>query len=172
MDLPAEIMADILSRLAVKTIVHCRCVCKKWRILLSESYFVNLHLSRSPKGVISHESRRAINVFKLGELDNKSNYHDMINHDPLERLNLGLCWLEGSVNGLICLKIYYDYTLYICNPITREYIILPSDKCVESSNAIGFGFVEASNQYKVITLDTKNSDCNIYTLGTSVWRSL
>ncbi|KAJ9543628.1 hypothetical protein OSB04_023335 [Centaurea solstitialis] len=48
--LPAELTIDILSRLPVKTIIHCKLVCKKWRNLFSDSLFVNLHLSRSPTG--------------------------------------------------------------------------------------------------------------------------
>lgn len=91
-----------------------------------------------------------------------------------------LCWLLGSVNGLICLDVVINLgvALHVCNPITREYIILPDDKCSKSSvNEIvtrGFGFVEASNQYKVVTLylGSNKSECKVYTLGTGMWRSL
>nr|GEU81572.1 F-box associated domain, type 1 [Tanacetum cinerariifolium] len=55
-DLPGNVVADILTRLPVKTIIHCKCVCKKWREYVSESYFVNLHLSRSPAGVMIHHN--------------------------------------------------------------------------------------------------------------------
>lgn len=78
MDLPAGIVANILSRLSIKTIGHCGCVCKKWHNLLSETYFVSLHLSRSPKGLIVHRTKRSIN---MGELDDKFDYHDIINSD-------------------------------------------------------------------------------------------
>ncbi|KAJ9551768.1 hypothetical protein OSB04_015813 [Centaurea solstitialis] len=47
-DLPEELMIDILSRLTVKTVIHCKLVCKKWRDLILDSSFVNLHLSKSP----------------------------------------------------------------------------------------------------------------------------
>ncbi|XP_074375846.1 F-box/kelch-repeat protein At3g23880-like [Apium graveolens] len=182
MDLPAEIVADILSRLPIKTIVHCRTVCKRWHILLSEAYFVSLHLSRSPVGLIGHRTKLRSDLFNLGELDDNLEYHEFIDPCPLERLDLRsrLCWFLDSINGLIFyeVKVDHDYVLNICNPITREYIILPGDNCVRSSMyeivTRGFGFVEASNQYKVVTLylGSNKSECKIYTLGTGMWRSL
>lgn len=53
----------------------------------------------------------------------------------LSDLRFRLCWLLGSVNGLICLKVKVDRDDVpdICNPITREYIILPGDPCEKSS---------------------------------------
>ncbi|KAL8107601.1 F-box protein At3g07870-like isoform X2 [Apium graveolens] len=192
MDLPADIVADILSRLPIMTIVHCRCVCKRWRHILSETYFVNLHLLRSPEGLVVHEMSGLgePDIFKLGELDDQSDQHH-IHHDPLMRFDLGLGFergercLQGSVNGLICLwNCYRGDATYICNPITREYIKLPDHKYIKKSYFIvtyGFGFVEASNQYKVICFAEGNfssakgsykSRCGIYTLGTNKWRSL
>ncbi|PWA90771.1 F-box associated domain, type 1 [Artemisia annua] len=40
-DLPESVMFDILSRLPVKTIIHCKCICKKWRNIVSDTHFVN-----------------------------------------------------------------------------------------------------------------------------------
>ncbi|GJS45509.1 F-box associated domain containing protein [Tanacetum coccineum] len=51
---PEYIIADILSRLPMKKVIHYKSVCKKWRELVSDSYFVNVHLSRSPASVIFH----------------------------------------------------------------------------------------------------------------------
>lgn len=192
MDLPADIVADILSRIPIKTIVLCRCVCKRWRDILSEPCFVNLHLLRSPAGLIVHEMSGTgeSDILKLGELDDQS-YQHHIHHDPLMRFDLGLGFegdgpcLQGSVNGLICLwdSSGGDAT-YICNPVIREYILLPDHKYIKKSCFIvtyGFGFVEASNQYKVVCFSQGNfssakgsykTRCGIYTLGTNRWRSL
>lgn len=109
-------------------------------------------------------------MLNLGELDDKFEYRDIINMPRLRE-----CWLLGSVNGLICLEVKEncDDALHIWNPITREYIILPGDKC-DKLSIHGFGFVEASNQYKVVTLylGRNKSECKIFTLGTGMWRSL
>ncbi|XP_074376793.1 F-box protein At3g07870-like [Apium graveolens] len=194
MDLPAEIVADILSRNPIKKTVHCRCVCKTWRAILSEAYFIDLHLSRSPVGLIIHHSNppHETDNLKLGELDEKTDHHD-IHYDPLMRFDLGLGFeynlllLSGTVNGLVCLWNYHNVVGYITNPVTREYILLPDHKYDITSFTIAphdFGYVEASNEYKVVSLymetnldmniDTNidKSECKIYTLGTGMWRSL
>ena len=48
----------MLSRLDVKTIIYCKCVCKRWRDLVLDPHFVsNLHLPRtlsSPPSIIIH----------------------------------------------------------------------------------------------------------------------
>lgn len=81
MDLQEEIVADILSRTPIVTIVHCRCVCKTWRTILSEPYFIHLHLPRSPVGLISHQSNSPdyehYDIFKLGELGEEPDHHDV-----------------------------------------------------------------------------------------------
>lgn len=166
MDLRAEIVADILSRISViRTIVHANCVCKRWRRILSEHYF-NLHLSRSPAGIISYEQSytheryhtRRDDVFKVAELDTKPDKLDIL---PVTKFLVGAGFkdsvylLEGSVNGLIC--IWHPNVFYVSNPITRENIILPDHEYTRyfSESYVypfhGFGFVKASNlQYKVV----------------------
>ncbi|KAL1808773.1 hypothetical protein ACET3Z_025763 [Daucus carota] len=191
MDLPAEIVADILSRNPIKITVHCRCVCKTWRAMLLEAYFIDLHLSRSPIGLIIHHSNppHETDNLKLGVLDDKTDHHD-IHYDPLMRFDLGLGFecnvllLSGTVNGLICLWNYHNFVGYITNPVTREYILLPDHKYDRTPYTIathGFGYVEASNEYKVVSLYLEinmdmtvvdKSECKIYTLGTGMWRSL
>ena len=51
-------LLDMLSRLDVKTIIYCKCVCKRWRDLVLDPHFVsNLHLPRSlssPPSLIIH----------------------------------------------------------------------------------------------------------------------
>lgn len=193
MDLPSYLVADILSRLPVRTILHCKCVCKAWNYLLSEHYFVNLHLSRSPAGLVIHQRgfRSEPDCLKFGQLEDKPDHHD-IHHAPLMRFEpkFGVhdtpqLWLSGSVDGLVCLW-HYDGgdATYICNPVTREYILLPDHNYIRKSYAIviyGFGSVASTKKYKVVRFYQGNfpseeglykSECEVYTLGTGAWRSL
>ncbi|KAL1814596.1 hypothetical protein ACET3Z_017170 [Daucus carota] len=197
MDLPAELLAEIVSRTPARTIVYCKSVCKKWRNILSESYFANLHLSRSSEEFIIHQGSRddEYAILTLIELEDESEQHD-IHPDPLMRFDLGLNFecevmcLSGSVNGLICIEDNYEESVYICNPITQEYIYLenPDTKKSYLSMHYGFGFAETNNQYKVVRfyldrcLSTENScpstegsyklGSEVYTLGTATWRDL
>ncbi|KAK9074100.1 hypothetical protein SSX86_006697 [Deinandra increscens subsp. villosa] len=204
-ELPSHIMIDILSRLPVKTIIHCKCVCNRWRNLVSNSRFSDIHLSRSPAGLMIHHTysknmRSGIDrpgVLRWVEIKNELD-HQRLHHDPVMSLDLGLAPVlrestllqVGSVNGLICLwqsgsdiSDNCDDT-YICNPITREYIILPRQIHYRNAHrtiVYGFGVGLRTNEYKVIRSsqliqpnphETPRLEAEVYTLGTGQWRSL
>ncbi|KAM0001057.1 putative F-box domain-containing protein [Helianthus debilis subsp. tardiflorus] len=199
-DLSSNIMVDIFSRLPVKTIIHCRCVCKNWRNIVSESHFADIHLSRSPAGLmIWHQSEQLMTgyckpgVLKWVEI---SDDHHRLLHDPVMSLDLSLAPVfqnvkiqqVGSVNGLLCLWKFGpegDNT-FICNPITREYMILPRQKYYREGYAIivyGFGVGLQTKEYKVIRTFQGDIPPNqygsrsrpslleaeVYTLGTGQW---
>ncbi|KAJ9552138.1 hypothetical protein OSB04_016183 [Centaurea solstitialis] len=198
-DLPVELMIDILSRLPVRTIIHCKLVCKKWRNLVSDSSFVNLHLFRSSHatGLIIHQNviyLRDSGFLKWVEIEDKADHHHL-HHEKIIDLNTIPVFQNshisqmGSVNGLICLwqsSPGHDNT-YICNPITREILILPTppqyhDHC-SIEFAYGFGVSSLTGVYKVVrTLNRKIplngnkfkmvSEAEVYTLGTGQWRTL
>ncbi|GJS91161.1 F-box associated domain containing protein [Tanacetum coccineum] len=99
-DFPENLIADILSRLYVKKVIHCKSVCKNCWELVSDSYFVGLHLSRSPASVMIHH--------ELGEFDDTRLHHAIVmNLEPnlLPDFQDFLVLLFGSVNGLICLSL-------------------------------------------------------------------
>ncbi|KAJ9536575.1 hypothetical protein OSB04_un000224, partial [Centaurea solstitialis] len=204
-DLPAELTTDILSRLTVKTIIHCRCVCKRWRNLVLDSSFVNLHLSRSPTPtgfIIHHNPRTCANpgILEWVEIEDKVDRHhlhydrllslDLRNRAPIQQYTK--MHQVGSVNGLICLWEYghkVDNT-YVCNPITREYMILPRQRYQRDrfpGVIYGFGVSSQMGEYKVVrafqakTFVQNGDKCagqlsvleaEVYTLGTGQWRSL
>ncbi|CAH1444704.1 unnamed protein product [Lactuca virosa] len=154
-DLPGHVIVDILSRLPVKTIIHCKCVCKKWLDLVSDSYFANLHLSaRSPAGfIIHHYSReeKAIDtvtgILRLMEVEDELDHHHLL-HNPITSLDLN--HREG-----IAEIVYF------------------------------FGVGSLTQEYKVIRIFQRNIphdptstsrpsllEAEVYTLGTGQWRSL
>lgn len=193
MDLPADILAEIISRTPVRTIVYCKCVCKRWHNILSEPGFANLHLSRSSEVVLFHQGDDddddESSYLALVELDDKHDQHD-IHHDLLMKFSLGLdfeyyeMYLSGSVNGLICLEDQCDGSTYVCNPITQEYILLQDSEYTRNSYLMeyhGFGFVESNKEYKIVrfhkvsfpsTEGSYNLGSEVYTLGTGMWRDL
>ncbi|PWA55691.1 F-box domain-containing protein [Artemisia annua] len=187
--LPGNIMADVLSRLPVKTIIHCKCVCKNWRELVSDSYFVNLHISRLPAGVMIHENCHfevKPGIMKWleikGEVDDTRLHHDFVTLFDLSLApafqNSNICQM-GSVNGLICLWKYASNhdNIYICNPITREYMILPRQQyhTEKSYAAIYYSFgvgllTKEYNKVMRIFQPSQAQNLEVYTLGTGQWR--
>lgn len=101
----------------------------------------------------------------------------------------------GSCNGLLCLSdSLYNDAIYIYNPFTRDYLELPKSLQYPDQEVVfGFGFHPGTKEYKVVKIvyyrksgsnsNSSNqrvvrrviyprSDVQIYTLGTSAWRSL
>ncbi|PWA79379.1 F-box associated domain, type 1 [Artemisia annua] len=194
--LPENVMYNVLSRLPVKTIIHCKCVCKDWQNLILDSYFVDLHLSRSREGLMIHHlsHQNALSDGKTGflkfvETEDEADHHrmlrDLVMSIDLNGANLfpyTTKVLVGSVNGLICLWEYGgrkgDNT-YICNPITREYMMLPKQNFHTNTYCeVRYGFgVSRKGEYKVIRMFERSKSPNpveveVYTLGTNHWRTL
>lgn len=56
MNLPEEIVVEILSRISIKNIIHCRRVCRIWHNIynLRTLYYTNMHSSTSSLGLTVH----------------------------------------------------------------------------------------------------------------------
>ncbi|XP_026377801.1 putative F-box protein At1g76830 [Papaver somniferum] len=87
--------------------------------------------------------------------------------------------LLGSFNGLICIRDEPDVSLCICNPMTKEYVILPEPGKNPGRNwSSGFGYLASTNEYKVVTLYREDKDpwtlnVMVYTLGSgNGWRNV
>ncbi|GJZ61026.1 F-box associated domain containing protein [Tanacetum coccineum] len=136
-------------------------------------------------------------ILKCVEIEDEPDHHHF-HHDPIMCLDLDLATIfqesqilqVGSVNGLICLwqNAYKNDNTYICNPITREYMILPRQQFYRQSQAIivyGFGVGLNTKEYKVVRTFQGNIPADptsvsrpsllvaeVYTLGTGQWRGL
>ncbi|XP_073057364.1 F-box/kelch-repeat protein At3g06240-like [Primulina eburnea] len=206
MDLPSEIVVGILSRLPTRTIVSCRCVCKQWHELLSTPEFAKSHLSVSPPGllvlhmdpIMSEYRCNVVEYEDISQLQYGFPCDQVTKFDPRAFISSPAYYqiqTQGSVHGLLCLRYQRsksDDVIYICNPITREYISLPRlPHVVEYANftCCGFGVSSITGQYKVVHILQKsvleawqhdrreNYRCEfyeylIYTLGTGSWRSI
>ncbi|KAF5814536.1 putative F-box domain-containing protein [Helianthus annuus] len=150
--LPDDLMYNVLSRLPVKTIIRYKCVCKKWRDLVSDSYFVNLHLSRS---------REALMIFNYYEPFRPGNLMWVeIGHKALVQVkrlvlteycaHVSCYWLSqvGSVNGLIC-SAYHCRGFLIYNPVLEECMHVPPPPQEYETLSYGLG-VSRAGEYKLI----------------------
>ncbi|KAL8481688.1 hypothetical protein ACS0TY_027996 [Phlomoides rotata] len=148
--LPSEITIDILSRLPVRTVASCKCVCKPWLHLLETSEFVKSHLSKSVPALIVLEREKESKLCRLSEfkdgLDLES--HEL-HYNPVTKFSLPYHGdvkgnIYGSVNGLLFLrdKSLQPDGLFICNPITRDYIKLhcPQEFVCSDIHVVAYGF--------------------------------
>ncbi|OVA12134.1 F-box domain [Macleaya cordata] len=209
--LPVEITLDIFSRLTIESVFQCRQVCKTWRTLLRLPYFADMHLRRqllqfddnnhSKTGLIFYiwisKERNYNEQLCYGEYDENEEqfYKIRINH-PLANGTSSMG--HSSCNGLICFSLpkpywfkddvkscspFADVPICVCNPITREYVVLP--RLFNTASIVsgtfpeeilcGFGYIPSTNTYKVVTINYQNDfdqpvdgvRCNkyVYTLG-------
>ncbi|PWA75299.1 F-box domain-containing protein [Artemisia annua] len=185
-DLPDDVVLDILSRLPVKSMAYSKCVCKNWRNLVLKCW--------SPECLLIYcyecvDIGTHPGTLKLTEIEGKHNQNRLL-RDPFMGIRIAdlfpgsLVFVVGSVNGLICLwKLGDDGdegdNTCICNPITKEYMILPKQRfSVESYMDLSCGFgVSLAGEHKVIRIlcQSKTLKVEVYTLGTTngeVWKYL
>ncbi|KAG8378372.1 hypothetical protein BUALT_Bualt08G0130700 [Buddleja alternifolia] len=195
--MPSEITTNILSRLPFRNIIISKCVCKPWLDL------IETHLSKSVPGLILHHCEDQRNVFTILDFEEaveelqqeELRYNRITELDVTAFISLpdqfGIR-IEGSANGLLFLRNLPN-ALYICNPITREYMELPNPKemgCYIYPTIVsyGFGVTKMSGEYKVVriysecvryprcpsflSISKPKSECQVYTLGTGSWRSV
>ncbi|XP_060198183.1 F-box protein At3g07870-like [Lycium barbarum] len=191
-DLPSPILLDIFSRLPPTTLLYVKSVCKTFQELTLESEFSNLLHSTSHAGIIINQfvDTTEDNTLKFLKFEDQGTCSYC--HDPNVDLDLQLYFpvspfeLVRSVHGFVCFNYFLDYvdTIYILNPRTREYILLPeAEGSREWSNDVtyGFGFNPVTFEYKVVRIyqeeifddDTSyyKSEGQVYTIGKGYWRS-
>ncbi|KAL9240614.1 hypothetical protein vseg_014812 [Gypsophila vaccaria] len=126
---PDEVILQILARLPIKSLFRFRTVCKNWYKLPSDNYFIHLFNSIS-----------AVNSMVLVEITDFSDYNNKysiicvdfmtgVSEFSLDFLNVRVK-IRASCNGLLCCSGVRDKgVFYVCNPITRQFKLLP--KCRE-----------------------------------------
>lgn len=194
MDLPSPILLDIFSRLPPTTLLYVKSLCKTFQELTTESEFSNLLYSTSPAIVIinqfSSNGTYCTNTLKFLKFEDTRSYCHNPNVDNLDLQQyfpVDPFWLVTSVHGFVCFNYFLDYvdTIYILNPRTREYIILPEAEGVRewpNDATYGFGFDPVRFEYKVVRIyqeeiyddDTSyyKSVGQVYTIGKGYWRSV
>ncbi|KAL8467165.1 hypothetical protein ACS0TY_036034 [Phlomoides rotata] len=170
--LPSEIITEILSRVPAQSTLSCKCVCKAWRDLVSTRDFAKLHLSKSIPGLAL-----TVKMDKIIEITNDLHVSTITKLNYTNTASTYEC-IEGSADGLLLLNISGEHDqLYLCNPITREYIDLCHPTKSPEYMIYGFGVSKISGGlYKVVGIEIRyeswENECKVYTVGTGLWRSV
>ncbi|KAL8468599.1 hypothetical protein ACS0TY_031698 [Phlomoides rotata] len=181
--LPSDIIIDFLSRLPVRTIIYCKCVCKSWLSLIKTHEFVKLHLSKSVPGLIV--GHLELGMYEIYEFEDRPELEHHELHNPLTKFKFPhhhYSSMFGTADGLILLLGINPNRHYICNPVTRDYIILDISQEYINKHlvTIGFGVSKITGQHKVVgvihgyTTDQERRaicECHVYTLETGSWRT-
>ncbi|XP_047943212.1 putative F-box protein At3g16210 [Salvia hispanica] len=166
--LPSEIFTNILLRLSLQTIATCKCVCKPWRDLIESNEFLESHnLSKSAPALAVLMPAMHSSWFNLFKLEDEHEHEQ----DPITKFDFPQAsTIQGSANGLLLLR--NPYHIYICNPITNEFVELRGPHTLLWGDCYGFGVSRISGQHKIIYLNRKFG-CYTYTLESGAsWRSV
>ncbi|KAL2458312.1 F-box protein [Forsythia ovata] len=198
--LPDEIALEILSRLPIKSVLQSRFACRHWRLLTHDPHLVNMHLSQALTSqrlcLILQSTYPIRNQLSFVEFSDVDHIQTVRKFDtPFARSMPPEFSIVVSCNGLLCLvDSLLANSIYIYNPFTRDYKLLPKSIEFQDQFVIfGFGFHPVTKEYKVIkivyypsvyNLDNPNhlwrlmynishrSYVQIYNLCTNEWRSI
>ncbi|KAF6156602.1 hypothetical protein GIB67_014581 [Kingdonia uniflora] len=153
---PEEVILQILARLPIKPLFRFKCVCKLWYKLPSSKYFIQLYnkiSSQNPMVIVevvkSFYARcsyicvdrlRGVSEFSLDFLNDRVK-------------------LRASCNGLLCCaSVPNKGVYYVCNPMTREYKLLPRTRerpmtrfhPDDEATLVGLGFNLSTQKFNVV----------------------
>ncbi|PQM41109.1 F-box/kelch-repeat protein [Prunus yedoensis var. nudiflora] len=179
-DLSQDVIADILSRLPLKSVCRLRCVSKSWFNLTTEPHFINTHLNRHQKKqkIILSSNNSLFSLDPEAPIDD-----DML---PLEidfplknHPNTEWVHMFGSCNGLVCIMPQPE-AFFIFNPTTREslrvpdcpmpsHICPPEPQEVMFHHAYSFGYAPSIDDYKFVKV-AYGCMVLIFSLKSSSWK--
>ncbi|XP_049381474.1 F-box/kelch-repeat protein At3g23880-like [Solanum stenotomum] len=185
---PEEILANILSRLPVQSLVRFKCVSKFWTTLISDPYFTKKHLNRAKN---DHDSQKLL-IYQWGPKDSTFSLYccplspvqqvkdvQKLKLDSPSTLKPRSCLIHCCYNGLAIIEIHAKYRakILLWNPSIRESIVLPPLGCPgDGRSRFGLGYDSSSGEYKIIhmhqNLEGPNYPNEILALKDGSWRSI
>ncbi|KEH37782.1 putative F-box domain-containing protein [Medicago truncatula] len=187
--LPDDLIAEVLAFLDVKSLTQLKCVSKSWYSLISDPFFVKLHLDKSSQKphlavfsaqfLTQHGQLTAFSLHRLLEnqstdvsIDDYTNYRMTMDNEYYR--------MVGCCNGLFCLlrysktEGYEEFSLRFWNPAMRsltDELSSISISCNDNNDfRFSFGYDNLTNKYKVVSF--RPSDVRVFTLGeNNVWRN-
>ncbi|PRQ41755.1 putative F-box domain-containing protein [Rosa chinensis] len=139
-DLPDLVFFDILLRLPLKSATQCKCVSKHWFALISSHYFLSRFLSLQydnqkslPSTLIFWDTENQTKIFSISKLSMFKKGRFSLNFLPRyqsaahEKQLAFRPVVVGSCNDLVlcCATTYSQRDYYICNPYTKQWVVLP-----------------------------------------------
>ncbi|KAL1829646.1 hypothetical protein ACET3Z_008058 [Daucus carota] len=153
-ELPEDLIHnEILTRLPAKYLVRFSLVCKSWRSLISNSKFVNSHLTRLLS--CNYDKDEDLMIYKKDTTDHGIFFQS--NSDEIHpRAVSRICdRLVGSINGLVCMSSRYGEKFCLWNPATAQLVEvdLPLQHSKNCRHVLGgFTWDHLRNDYKVVVL--------------------
>ncbi|CAJ2663757.1 unnamed protein product [Trifolium pratense] len=179
-NLPSELIIEILLRLPVKSLTRFKSVCKSWFSIISHSNFANSHFQITAATHILTIS--ATSPLKFQSIDFEINHHSvLLNHNFLLPRPYSYFQIKGSCRGFICLYCYID--IWIWNPsngIHKQIPLSPlGSELLEYHlrHLYGFGYDPSRDDYMVVLLSYDpranfSSHLEFFSLRDNMWNEI
>ncbi|XP_010480609.1 PREDICTED: putative F-box protein At3g52320 [Camelina sativa] len=182
LEIPEELLIEILIRLPAKSLMRFKCVSKIWLSLITSRYLTNRFLKPSPRRrfltyCMGSETHGEYALLTSSNHDHSDTSVSVVDKD-LAIQTLGGGRLVSSVRGLLCFK--NGRRVRICNLNTRQVVELPTIK--EENNfekvLFYFGHDPVNDEYEVLTTvwdvtyeeeRVMRSEHQVLVLGAGAW---
>lgn len=177
MDLPEDMVVEILLRLPAKSLLRFKCVCRKWLVLIESPSFIDLHLrvrhNNGDQGIllfheyIKGEEGKSFLSFHSDSDDELLSGVNVAPHLELDSVEddgrIHKPFLVGSCNGIVCLSLEFGKFI-LFNPVLRgcgykkisittplAFGCLPNPEFEYSDVDYGFGYDSLNDDYKILS---------------------
>ncbi|KEH38014.1 putative F-box domain, nucleic acid-binding, F-box associated interaction domain-containing protein [Medicago truncatula] len=180
--LPEEIIVNILLRLPVRSLLQFKCVCKSWKILITDPQFAKnqfLSSTENPQLVSSHFGLAKCEIISYPLKPLLENRLTIVKPVRPVIFSAGYqIMILGSCNGLLCLYEQSHFKLW--NPSLKlESKRSPTIVCFEDYDLTfrGFGYDKVNDRYTVLVVvrnryNSKEIVTIIYTFGENSWTTV
>ncbi|XP_026377603.1 F-box protein CPR1-like [Papaver somniferum] len=174
---------DIFSKLPVKSLLACKCVCKTWYDLISDPDFVKSHIdltiqTNKPTLLLRFPDHVVRSILPDSLKSSDCNINAKRSLCPRFRFT-SYYTLLCSCKGIVCIRYagslgYRGSLLSLWNPATREYKIIPKPPSTFGFGALGYDC--NTNDYKLVVVDNLDGDgysskVQVYSLASNSWKS-
>ena len=179
--LPHDVVYDILTRLAVKSLMRFRCVSKSCNSIIINPIFSSTHLDRAKSlsnknGYLLYLDDASENPPYRRELCTV--FYNTLTEISRFQIPFSHIGIFGFYDGMFCLHNYRKDELYLWNPSIRKFNNLVPPRLtrrIESKNLVhGLAYHSQNNDFKILRLVTYEvwAKAEVYTLSTDSWREV
>ncbi|KAK9743371.1 hypothetical protein RND81_03G235000 [Saponaria officinalis] len=176
--LPQELVAVILCKLPLKSLLRFTTVCKTWLSMIrNDHHFAIKHyLARTTSS--SHVLDDVDYMFDLTRATSNrkpclysftaaKTFRYMYKFECVPDMTIDM---SNSCHGVICFGLISRCQALLCNPSIQEAVLLPPSP---NKGEPALGFDHISNDYKVVTINCENiCTVNVYSVRQGYWRNL
>ncbi|XP_010495227.2 PREDICTED: F-box/LRR-repeat/kelch-repeat protein At1g09650-like [Camelina sativa] len=186
LQLPHEVVEQILEKLAVKSLLRFKAVSKQWRSTIESQFFQGRHLTHRQRSgdpdvlMVSEQAYPGTDTLTTLVLGSSSSVKIPV---PWEETDNTPYWVFHSSCDVLCL--FNRYKFFVVNPATRWYRALPPCSFQQLYyHSLGYGYFTPgfgkdvfSSTYKPVwlynslELGLENATtCQVFDFTTNAWR--